>query len=365
MIEHLNVAIIVLALVSIYLGGRVPLKTDFDRIVLFALCFIAFHNTYTFVYQVFGLPKYLDTAFPFSLAYGPLFYVACKAASEQRYTIRQAAIHFVPFLVAFIFFVIFSVRYQFEFAYRKVYFDTLYLSAAASMIGYVLSAIILIRRRSQSDLFLKAARLMSIGITLLASLGLLFLIMTLSWDMPITSTRYLFVRFFIYSALLVQALAVFHYQVIRLIQYLKDQNAELSMAEPAAQEQVQYQKSLLPRDAAEMYEKKLSKLIGEGIFKDPNLSLEMLAKAMGAPRHHITQVLSLRINKGFNQFINEHRVAYACKLLENEAELSSMEGLAFLCGFNSKVSFNRNFKAVTGYTPSQYRELHSPDLHKL
>lgn len=354
MIEHLNVAIFVLAVTSLYIEGKAPQRTEFDRIVRFFLFFVAFHNLYTFSYEFLDLPRYIDSAFPFSLVYGPLFYVACKAASDPQYSIRQAIVHFIPFSIAFVFFIFLSFRYQFEFAYRKYYFDALYLTAAVSMISYVLSAIILTRQRIQSELFLKVARLTTIGITLLTSLGLLFLIMTLSWDMPITSTRYLFIRFFIYLALLVQVVAVLHYQVIRLIQFYATQDVDENHKESEISEQVQYQKSLLSDATLKEYESKLLKLIEEEVYKDPDLSLEILARNIGAPKHHITQVLNLKINKGFNQFINEHRVAYACRILEKD-EVSSMEDLAYVCGFNSKVSFNRNFKTVTGLTPSQYK----------
>jgi len=354
MIEHLNIAIIVLSVTSLYIEGRVTGRTEFDRIVRFFLFSVTFHNLYTLAYEVFSLPRYIDTAFPFPLIYGPLFFIACKAASENRHSRSQALVHFVPFAIAFVFFLFFSIRYQFEFSYRKYYFDALYLSAAVSMIGYVFAAVILTRQRMQSALFLKVARLTTIGITLLVSLGSLFLISTLSLDMPRTSNRFPFVRVLIYSAIFVQVIAVLHYQIARLIQFFSVQGDKDELDGALFSEPVQYQKSLLSDDAVQVYESKLSKMIEDEVYKDPELSLESLARNMGAPKHHITQVLNLKLNKGFNQFVNEHRVAYACRILDRE-DVSSMENLAYLCGFNSKVSFNRNFKAVTGLTPSQYK----------
>src|SRR5690606_37624974 len=89
------------------------------------------------------------------------------------------------------------------------------------------------------------------------------------------------------------------------------------------------------------------------IFQNVDLSLEGLAKQIGAPKHHLTQLLNIRMKKTFNQYINGLRVDYACEVLsENE---SSIEEIAYDCGFNSKASFNRNFKTITGYTPSEYR----------
>jgi AraC-like DNA-binding protein len=43
------------------------------------------------------------------------------------------------------------------------------------------------------------------------------------------------------------------------------------------------------------------------------------------------------------------------KLLESDTKYTNL-GIAFDCGFNSKSSFHRIFKEVTGLTPSEYKK---------
>ncbi|MCK4735219.1 MAG: AraC family transcriptional regulator, partial [Methanophagales archaeon] len=55
----------------------------------------------------------------------------------------------------------------------------------------------------------------------------------------------------------------------------------------------------------------------------------------------------------FHDFINKYRVE-EFKKLAKESPHYSILALAFEAGFNSKSSFNSNFKNHTGETPSHY-----------
>lgn len=52
--------------------------------------------------------------------------------------------------------------------------------------------------------------------------------------------------------------------------------------------------------------------------------------------------------------IIKSRIEYACHLLSSNSD--SITEIAFRCGYENKEHFTRQFKAVTGYTPRQYRE---------
>lgn len=58
--------------------------------------------------------------------------------------------------------------------------------------------------------------------------------------------------------------------------------------------------------------------------------------------------------KKFTQFVNEIRIVHACKLLTESAD--SISTIAFESGFNNFSHFNRQFKIITGESPSAYRK---------
>ncbi|MCL5129627.1 MULTISPECIES: AraC family transcriptional regulator [unclassified Algibacter] len=64
-----------------------------------------------------------------------------------------------------------------------------------------------------------------------------------------------------------------------------------------------------------------------------------------------------RVNKKtFSRYVTEIRIGYACKLLlENRFNISK---ICYESGFNNISNFNRQFKLVMNYTPSEYLEKH-------
>jgi AraC-like DNA-binding protein len=57
--------------------------------------------------------------------------------------------------------------------------------------------------------------------------------------------------------------------------------------------------------------------------------------------------------KTFTQFVNEFKVIHACKLLSETGR--TVADICFECGFNNFSHFNKQFKIVTGKSPSDYR----------
>lgn len=81
------------------------------------------------------------------------------------------------------------------------------------------------------------------------------------------------------------------------------------------------------------------------------------ARQLDIHPNYISQVINSVEQKNFYDFINEHRVEEFKQLVSlSENQHFTLLALAFECGFNSKTSFNRNFKKATGMTPSTYLE---------
>ena len=86
-----------------------------------------------------------------------------------------------------------------------------------------------------------------------------------------------------------------------------------------------------------------------------DLNLADLAKMANMSRAQLSETINSGFDKNFNDFVNEYRVnAFKNMLKENKHEQLSLLGIAEECGFNSKATFNRVFKKITNYSPTEY-----------
>lgn len=70
-----------------------------------------------------------------------------------------------------------------------------------------------------------------------------------------------------------------------------------------------------------------------------------------------------RTLKTFTRFLNEVRIAYACKLLQEKN--NTVTDACFASGFGSLSYFHRRFKAIMKMTPLQYQQLKKEASHKI
>lgn len=117
-----------------------------------------------------------------------------------------------------------------------------------------------------------------------------------------------------------------------------------------------YHNTLLDDKTVEKYKQGLQYTLNTTkLFLRPGLSLEELSLESNIPKHHFSQLLNVHLNKTFYQYIATYRIQEAIFHIENDHNMT-IESLAYECGFNSKTSFNRYFKEITGLTPSEYRK---------
>lgn len=95
----------------------------------------------------------------------------------------------------------------------------------------------------------------------------------------------------------------------------------------------------------------------KALYKDVDLNLAHLARKAGVPARKVSSAINRVKGKNVSQFVNEHRIDEACRLL-TESDRSITE-LMFEAGFQTKSNFNREFSRVTGVSPKQWREQNS------
>ncbi len=117
-----------------------------------------------------------------------------------------------------------------------------------------------------------------------------------------------------------------------------------------------YKNSSLSNELKQQIKEKIEKLIvGEKLYLNSDLNMDMLANKLNIPKYQITEVLNTVIGQSFFQFVNFHRVEEVKKMLADKKNLYSIEAIGYECGFSSKSSFYTVFKNLTGQTPVSYR----------
>ena len=106
------------------------------------------------------------------------------------------------------------------------------------------------------------------------------------------------------------------------------------------------------------FEKKYQRLLNfmesEKPYLDGDLTLYDLAAQMQVPPHLLSQIINRQSGKSFFDFVNHYRVEDVKRRIREEAHLrQTLLAIALDCGFNSKASFNRVFKKMTGLTPTE------------
>lgn len=92
------------------------------------------------------------------------------------------------------------------------------------------------------------------------------------------------------------------------------------------------------------------------VYREPELKVADIASRLGTAEHRLSRLITQGLGeKNFNQLINRHRIAHACRLLAEAGSTASILEISGRCGFASLGPFNRAFKAAMGCTPTAYR----------
>lgn len=97
-----------------------------------------------------------------------------------------------------------------------------------------------------------------------------------------------------------------------------------------------------------------SLMLTQKIYRNENLNLARLARRAGIPARQISAAINRLTGKNVSQYVNDHRIAEACRLLQDTDH--AVTAVMFEAGFQTKSNFNREFRRVTGLNPVTWRE---------
>jgi AraC-like DNA-binding protein len=132
-----------------------------------------------------------------------------------------------------------------------------------------------------------------------------------------------------------------------------------SVAEPAAAEAAA--PLALPPDLLPWRDKLLTLMATEQPWLEPELTLTELAQRLRLSPSVLSKVINAGCGQNFNDFVNTYRVEEARrKLADARFSHYSLVGVALESGFNSKSTFNRVFKKLTGLAPGELARPKAP-----
>lgn len=113
------------------------------------------------------------------------------------------------------------------------------------------------------------------------------------------------------------------------------------------------------RAAETVLEQKLMGAMKEGAYRETRLTIRALAERLGVPEHRLRRLINGHLGfRNFSAFLNSFRIAEAkSQLADPERVRLPVLTIALDLGYASLGPFNRAFKAMTGVTPTEYRQV--------
>ena len=94
-------------------------------------------------------------------------------------------------------------------------------------------------------------------------------------------------------------------------------------------------------------------LTEQEIYLDSDLTLGRLSRRLGIPVKQLSAAINRVTNGNVSRYINRFRIERACeRLLAGESVAIAMDS----SGFSTRSNFNREFRRVTGRSPSEWRD---------
>ena len=367
-------------------------KTQADKILTAWLLVIGIHLLlfYLFISGIaYQHTFWLGLSMPLPLVQGPFLFLYTASLTNQLPGRKKLwLLHFIPAVVCWLYLIRFYImpadQKVFIFQHKGIGYETFQLvnlvAIVISGITYVCWSLLLLRRHRKAilDQFSYTEKINLHWLQLLIY-GIAFIwILVLATDEVLFAGVVLFVVLIGYFGL--KQPGIFLNQPVNvqpgtasvgqtianssILQQPDTASADaVSMKQPEMavtqddnSEKRKYLKSGLSPEMAGNLHNRLTQLMeSEKLYTESELSLSQLANRLNTLPNYLSQVINDKEGKNFYDYINMLRVEEFKTLVSRpENRKYTLLSLSYDCGFNSKSSFNKNFKKVTGLSPSEY-----------
>jgi AraC-like DNA-binding protein len=300
------------------------------------------------------------TFFPFgsNFLYAPLAYLYVKSVTNAQYRFRgKEWLHLLPAVLYFIVHLsIWSMAVPekmklIEILGRNNYF---FIEGAIDLLVLTLYTVLAVRHYFAYIQWLgnEFSNLLPLTLTWLRNfLIILAAVCVVDWGFGLVSLFYNYWHDVRYWDYFIRAILLYY---LSIAGYTHTQRTDLVFQDAKPTELVT--ESIKTSSEESLPKAQVVKYVNETKpYLDAELTLNQLAQQLSLPASLVSQTINSSLGKNFNDFINEYRVQEICARLKmGEHKSKTLLGVGLDSGFNSKATFNRSFKKVTGITPKEW-----------
>lgn len=299
---------------------------------------------------------------PLPLLHGPFLFLYTKALTSGNISFRKIFFHFIPYAITLLVITPFLILEQEQKIYVYQNEGEGYKSIThIILLGIILSGVIytvlsirtLIKYKKMiKDHFSHTDKInLEWLLKLIIGLSCIWILVFFANDEIIFASVVAFVFFIGYYGIKQVGIFTNKYP-LELISESSNETDTL----PVSLKNTKYEKSSLTTNQIKEIHKRMDLLMREEkLYLIPELTLAMVAKELKVHPNTLSQVINTLEEKNFFDYINMLRVnEFKERATQPDNQKYTLLSLAYECGFNSKTSFNRNFKNHTGKSPSEY-----------
>lgn len=348
--------ILIIAGQSLVIYGILPSRSPTDSLLAVFSVLILMDAGLMLLTNI-GSPgiAYISTTAPFGLIYGPLLFWFYSSTQCRPVKVKVLILHFLPAFLGLLCYFFILINADFRNRILSDYLILLYTAMCLSWAAY--PCVILVNKNRKG--------LLGFG---LFKYGMVLLWVLTSYVAPLIwvgikeglKESALTTDFAVISTMLV-AISLAYWFLIRRVRAIEIPEGAAALKEMEEQSEIidlaSNMSSLKPsKDIPDEYKERIMLYMELEKFFDPNFNLEQMAQDLNLSRAMISQYFVQMYPDGFVKTINHRRIERACSILKQVDIKMTMEEIAFLCGFNSRASFYRNFNQEKGCSPTAYRE---------